>query len=76
MEMQNVSIGRWPVANRTRVRVRLGRYIVVGRIARVAPHAAGPPPGEWGVCWSHGFPGYGMRTADGSILYWRPIREY
>ena len=76
MESSSVAARRWPIAARTRIRVRLGRFVVVGRIARVAPRAAGPPPGEWGVWELNGLPGYAMREPSGKVVYWRPIREY
>ena len=75
MESATVLSDRWPVTRRARVRVRLCRYVVVGRIARVAPRAASPP-GKWGPCVHRGMLGYGVRREDGTIEYWRPIRDW
>lgn len=75
MESTNIARAQWPLARRARVRVRLCRYVLVGRIARVSPRAAGPP-GTWGPCVHNGTLGYGIRREDGSIEYWRPIRDW
>ena len=75
MESTNVAVGRWPVPRRVRVRVRLCRYVVVGRFARVPARAAGPP-GRWGPCVQDGVLGYGVQYADGRVEYWRPLRVW
>lgn len=74
MESMEIAAGRWPVSRRARVRVRLCRYVVVGRVARVSPRAAGPP-GRWGLCVVGGRLGYGLRHENGRVAHWRPLRE-
>lgn len=73
MRGQQIRTGRWPVPRRRRVRVRLGRYVVVGRFARIAPRAAGPPGRRWGLASAHGRVGYGAAAEDGAVEYWRPL---
>ena len=73
MESMEVATGRWPVSCRARVRVRLCRYVVVGRVASVSPRAASPP-GRWGMCVVGGRLGYGLQRADGRVEHWRPLR--
>jgi hypothetical protein len=55
------------------VRVRLGRYVLVGRFVRVAERAAGPPGPVWGVRVAHGRIGYGAVSERGEVGYWRPL---
>lgn len=73
MSASRVRSGRWPAPRRARVRVRLGRYLVVGRFARVAARAAGPPEPRWGLAVVHTRVGYGAATIEGGLDYWRPL---
>ncbi|HZW10116.1 MAG TPA: hypothetical protein VFF69_09455 [Phycisphaerales bacterium] len=73
MSASNVRSGRWPTPRRARVRVRLGRYVLVGHVARVAARAAGPPAITWRSVVVRGRVGYGAVRADGRVEYWRPL---
>lgn len=65
-------VSRGPGARRARVRVRVGRFLVVGRVARVAARA-NDPPGAWGVLVVNGRVGYGRLDRRGRVAYWRPL---
>lgn len=73
MTPRNIRVARWPVPPRARIRVRLGRYVLIGRVGRVSTRATSPP-GTWGVFVVNGQVGYGYRNARGRVRYWRPIR--
>jgi len=77
MNSSSVRSNRWAVPARARVRVRLGPYVVVGRVGRVAPRAIGPPAAAfaWGVVIVGGRVGYGAVGTDDRVEYWRPLRS-
>lgn len=75
MTPRNTRTARWPVPQRARIRVRLGRYVLVGRVARVTTRATSPPEaGAWGVCLVDDRVGYGLTTPSGRVMYWRPLK--
>lgn len=74
MTPRNMKTSRWPVPQRARIRVRLGRYVLVGRVGRVTTRATSPPSG-WGVYELRGRLGYGYRSERGRIESWRPLNS-
>lgn len=78
MTPKNISTARWPVPQRARIRVRLGRYVLVGRVGRVRTRSTSPPlpAGSWGLCCVAEQVGYGLRSPGGSVRYWRPLRPF
>lgn len=75
MRQHNVRTSRWPVPQRARIRVRLGRYVLVGRVGRVTTRATSPPQqGSWGIWMVRGQLGYGYRNAQGRVESWRPLK--
>lgn len=76
MRPPNIKTSRWPVPQRARIRVRLGRYVLVGRVKRVTTRATSPPPqGSWGIWMVRGQVGYGYRNAQGRVESWRPLKS-
>lgn len=79
MSSTSTKTGRWPVPRRARVRVCLGRFVVVGRVVRVT--VPDPPPrpaetGSWGPALLNGRIGYGHRDRRGRLVSWRPLEPY
>lgn len=65
--------GHWSLERRAEVRVRVGPYVVLGRVARVAPRAGAPPGPRWGLSFREGRAGYGMHNERARLEHWRPL---